>query len=141
MDWVKNLKYRVDFIRDALAKMNDVKSYDMNAFFNPKKFLNVLTIAMLSKYQEEAAKTLDQVELVFEVKDKLFSELEQLPQVGGFNVHGFWLEGANFERENNQISELAPRAEGVEFPVINIQCNEKSDDKRRVGNKKHTSLI
>jgi len=58
----------------------------------------------------------------------------------GFNIHGFLIEGASYEKENNQMAE-ATSAEGVEFPVINIQCNEKTDEKRRAGSKKHTSLM
>lgn len=49
-------------MRDTLTDLSQVKSYDISAFFNPKKFLNVLTISMLANYEE--VKTLDQVELI-----------------------------------------------------------------------------
>jgi len=35
---------------------------------------------MASNYEE--AKTLDQLDLVYEVKDKMYKDLEQIPQVG-----------------------------------------------------------
>lgn len=62
IDWTKNLASRINFMRDTLSDLSQVKSYDISAFFNPKKFLNVLTISMLSNYEE--VKTLDQVELM-----------------------------------------------------------------------------
>lgn len=77
---------------------------------------------------------------MYEVKDKLVEELEHTPQMG-YNIHGFIIEGATFEKDQNQIADTKESSEGVEFPVINIQCNEKTDDKRRAGNKKQTSLM
>lgn len=69
----------------------------------------------------------------------MYEGLEHTPQMG-YNIHGFLIEGASYSIENNQIEEVK-QAEGTEFPVINIQCNEKTDDKRRAGNKKQTSLM
>lgn len=129
--WAKEVYRRVTFLRKATTDVKEVVSYDLSAFLNPKKFLTVLTLFMASNYEE--AKTLDQLDLVYEVKDKMYRELEASPQVG-FNLHGFQLLGSVYDMEHAFIKETN-KAGGTEFPIINVQCTEKDEKAKAVAKK------
>jgi len=69
ISWAVDLKRRVNFMRKAVESPKEIYSYDLSAFLNPHKFLTLITLSMASNYEE--AKTLDQLDLVYEVKDKM----------------------------------------------------------------------
>jgi len=78
--WLKELSDKIEFNRASMRDMLNVKSFWIGSFLNPKKFFNAVTLQMISLYEEK--KTLDEIELSFEVRNVFVNDVDQPPQVG-----------------------------------------------------------
>jgi len=98
--WVKDLIYRVDFIRYWLIN-GQPYSFALPVFFFPQGFMT----GTLQTYARKYMVAIDTLTFKFQVMDEEPDELTEGPDDGVY-VYGLWMEGARFDRESKlmQIS-------------------------------------
>jgi len=93
MSWVKDMIFRVEFLRTWLHQGQPV-SFPLQAFFFPQGFMTGTLQTHARKYQV----AVDELSLSNSIINREVDEITQAPE-DGVIVYGLWMEGARFNRE------------------------------------------
>ena len=124
--WFDDMVLRVKFIAEWLYK-GPPKTYWLSAFFFPQGFMT----ASLQSYARATATPIDTIKFRTNILT-IFSEgVEEAPETG-VNMHGMYLQGADWNLNQRKITESKPKELFVIMPVVwlePIDVNTKVDDK------------
>lgn len=93
----------------------DVPSYWLPAFFYPKSFLNCFAQSRARNEEVPVDELLHQYEV-----QPFMSTDEPSPSPHSIYIHGLWLEGADWDKENHSLVETTQAARFVQFPVVKL---------------------
>jgi dynein heavy chain len=112
--WVIDLINRVDFMRQWL--LNGQPDYfSLPAFFFPQGFLT----GALQKHARKYQIAINSLDFSFQVLDKEVEDIEEGPE-DGIIVHGLWMEGARWQREEVSLAEAIPGEMFSKVPPIHF---------------------
>ena len=123
--WIKGLVNRQFQLANWL-KNDRLPSYWLTGFFNPQGFLT----AMKQEVTRQNPKwSLDDVEVISDVlKDTVTNDDGRLenktinPPAFGVYIHGLFLEGAGWNRNDKRLEEAPPKELFVRFPIMHVNA-------------------
>jgi dynein heavy chain, axonemal len=112
--WFEDLIRRVQFLSDWLYK-GPPKSFWISAFFFPQGFMT----AALQTYARFTKIAIDTLKFRTNVRDYSAEKAAELPEPEtGINIHGLYLQGADFNTHTRKIVESQPGVLFSAMPVI-----------------------
>ncbi len=120
--WIKDLKERVDFMRDWLLH-GQPKSFWLSGFFFPHGFMT----GTLQTFARKHTRAIDLLFFKFTVLPTAgVEELAKGPQ-DGIYVHGLFIEGARWSYEAKCIEEQLPGEMTYAMPIIHFLPSDGSE--------------
>jgi len=109
--WFADLVARVEEMRAWMDK-GVPNSFWLSGYFFPQGFMT----AVLQKYARRTQIPIDTLRL--QTKVMSFSQEEALPPEKGVMIHGLFLQGAGWDRQNVRLVESKPEELFIQMPVI-----------------------
>jgi len=111
--WYIDLLLRVETL-DNWLKNGNPNSYWMPGMFFPQGFMT----GVLQTHAREFKIAIDKLAFTFEIQDaEIAEEVEEAPKVGVL-IHGLFIDGARWDRENQIITDQYPAKMVETMPVI-----------------------
>jgi dynein heavy chain len=107
--WVRDLIYRVNFMRSWVVK-GEPTSFPLPVFFFPQGFMT----ASLQTFARKHMEAIDGLSFEFEILSIAPEEITESPP-DGVIVFGLYLEGARFDRADCRIKESTP---GIMYDLL-----------------------
>jgi len=106
-------------------------TYWLTGFFNPQGMLTAMKQEVCRKHQKDALKwALDDIVYHTEVTSYMNVESVKSPPAEGCYVHGLFLEGGAWSKDQNMLVESEPKTLFVPLPVLMVSANLKTEEAR-----------
>jgi dynein heavy chain len=128
--WFSSLLLRDDQDRSWLTTGRPT-TYWLTGFFNPQGMLTAMKQEVCRKHQKDANKwALDDITYHTEVTHyEKIDHVKSSPSEGAY-VHGLFLEGGAWSKENTAMAESEPKTLFVPLPVLLVSALLKSDENK-----------
>jgi dynein heavy chain len=128
--WFSSLLLRDDQYRTWLNGSRP-NSYWLTGFFNPQGMLTAMKQEVCRKHQKDANKwALDDIVYKTEVQHTMNADNIKSGPSEGVYVHGLFLEGGAWARDETMLKESEPKVLYVPLPVLMVSAQLKSEDLR-----------
>jgi dynein heavy chain, axonemal len=128
--WFTSLISRDEQDREWLTRGRP-HSYWLTGFFNPQGMLTAMKQEVCRKHQKDAVKwALDDIVYHTEVTQYEKSEHVKSSPSEGCYIHGLFLEGCAWSRDQQQLIESDPKTLFVLLPILFVSANLKSEEAR-----------
>lgn len=128
--WVSSLLLRDDQDREWLNKGRP-NSFWLTGFFNPQGMLTAMKQEVCRKHAKDAVKwALD--DIVYHTEVTSYDKVDHVrsPPAEGCYIHGLFLEGAAWSRDQQQLVESEPKTLFVQIPVLYVTANLKAEESK-----------
>ena len=128
--WFSSLLLRDDQDRTWLSHGRP-NSYWLTGFFNPQGMLTAMKQEVCRKHQKDAVKwALD--DIVYHTEVTHYDKMEQVKggPAEGCYIHGLFLEGAAWSKDQQMIVESEPKTLFVPLPVLLVSANLKQEEQK-----------
>ena len=126
--WFSSLLLRDDQDRTWLMNSRP-NSFWLTGFFNPAGMLTAMKQEVCRRHQKEAPKwALD--DIVYHTEVTHYNNVDNVkssPPEGAY-VHGLFLEGCGWSKENSQVIESEPKTLYVPLPVLHVTAMLRGDE-------------
>jgi len=128
--WFSSLLLRDDQDRTWLMNTRPY-SFWLTGFFNPAGMLTAMKQEVCRRHQKEAPKwALDDIVYHTEVTHYNNADNVKSSPPEGAYVHGLFLEGCGWSKENSQVVESEPKTLYVPLPVLHVTAMLRGDELR-----------
>jgi dynein heavy chain len=128
--WFSSLLQRDDQYRNWLYTSRPY-TYWLTGFFNPQGMLTAMKQEVCRKHQKDANKwALDDIVYHTEVLEKASPDSVKAQPAEGAYVSGLWMEGAGWNRHNQEIQESEPKMLYIPLPILYVTANHKVEEAR-----------
>ena len=127
--WVSSLLARDDQDRTWLLTGRP-NTYWLTGFFNPQGMLTAMKQEVARKHQKDAIKwALD--DIIYHTEVTHFDKVEHVRSspAEGCYIHGLFLEGAGWSRDQAMLLESEPKILFVQLPVLMVSALLKTEEK------------
>ena len=129
--WFSSLLLRDDQDREWLNKGRP-NVYWLTGFFNPQGMLTAMKQEVCRKHQKDANKwALD--DIIYHTEVTQYEKVDHVksPPPEGCYIHGLFLEGCAWSKDQQMLVESEPKILFVQLPVLMVSANLKSEELRQ----------
>lgn len=129
--WVSSLLLRDDQDRTWLTTGRP-NTYWLTGFFNPQGMLTAMKQEVCRKHQKDVAAKWALDDIVYHTEVTHYERVESVkssPQEGCF-IHGLFLEGGAWSKDQQMLVESEPKTLFVPLPVLMVSANLKQEEAR-----------